>query len=113
MQSSREARSYRLPRTRFAPSPTGYLHIGNAYSALLCQAWAGKHHARLLLRMEDIDASRCRDEYARAIKEDLRWLGIRWQGEVRCQSRHAADYRRALERLREMDVIYPCFCTRR
>ena len=100
-------------RTRFAPSPTGYLHVGNAYSALMCQAWAGKHHARLLLRMEDIDTARCRDEYARAIMEDLRWLGIRWQGEVRYQSRHAADYRRALESLRQMDVIYPCFCTRR
>lgn len=98
--------------TRFAPSPTGLLHVGNAYSALVCQQWARRHHARLLLRIEDIDATRCREEYVRAIIEDLRWLGIEWHGKPRRQSEHMDDYRRALERLRAMGVVYPCFCTR-
>jgi len=98
--------------TRFAPSPTGLLHVGNAFSALTCEAWARRHHARLLLRIEDIDATRCREEYVRTIIEDLRWLGIEWHGDIRRQSEHLDDYHRALERLREMGVVYPCFCTR-
>jgi len=100
-------------RTRFAPSPTGLLHVGNAYSALQCQSWAESHHASLLLRIEDLDHTRCRPEYAEALLEDLRWLGIRWHGEVIRQSRRRGKYRQALNRLREMGVIYPCFCTRR
>lgn len=102
-----------LLRTRFAPSPTGYLHIGNAYSALVCQQWAEQHHAELLLRIEDIDFTRCRPEFAAGLIEDLEWLGIRWQGEVRYQSRHLDAYADALERLREAGLVYPCFCTRR
>ncbi len=98
--------------TRFAPSPTGWLHVGNAYSALICQQWAERHRARLLLRIEDIDTTRCREEYMRAIADDLAWLGIRWHGEIRRQSEHLADYRRALARLRDMGFVYPCFCTR-
>ncbi len=100
-------------RTRFAPSPTGLLHVGNAYSALMCQAWAEEHHAQLLLRIEDIDHTRCRSEYADAILEDLGWLGLQWQGPVRYQSRHLDAYQQAIIQLRDMDVIYPCFCTRK
>jgi len=99
-------------RTRFAPSPTGLLHVGNAYSALCCQQWATSHHGELLLRIEDIDTSRCRPEYSEAILEDLSWLGLTWQGPVRRQSEHMQDYTEALGHLRDMGVIYPCFCTR-
>jgi glutamyl-Q tRNA(Asp) synthetase len=99
-------------RTRFAPSPTGLLHVGNAYSALTCQRWAEQHHAELLLRIEDIDTTRCRPQYTDALIEDLCWLGLRWHGPVRRQSEHAADYAHALDRLRQKELIYPCFCTR-
>lgn len=100
-------------RTRFAPSPTGYLHIGNAYSALLCQQWAQRYQAELLLRIEDIDFTRCRSEYAAGLTEDLEWLGMSWNGEVRYQSKHLDAYAHALGRLREEGLVYPCFCTRR
>lgn len=100
-------------KTRFAPSPTGLLHVGNAYSALCCQRWAEKHHAELLLRIEDIDHTRCRSEYADRIIEDLSWLGLQWQGEVRRQSARHTAYRAALARLETMGVLYPCFCTRK
>jgi len=100
-------------RTRFAPSPTGHLHVGNAYSALLCAQWAETHHAELLLRIEDIDFNRCRPEYAADLIEDMRWLGLRWQGDIRYQSRHTNDYAQALEKLRQQGLVYPCFCTRR
>lgn len=99
-------------RTRFAPSPTGLLHVGNAYSALRCQQWADRHHGELLLRIEDIDTGRCRPEYAEAILDDLSWLGLTWRGSVRRQSEHMQDYAEALGQLRDMGVIYPCFCTR-
>jgi glutamyl-Q tRNA(Asp) synthetase len=100
-------------RTRFAPSPTGLLHVGNAYSALICQQWAERHGAELLLRIEDIDHTRCRPHYSDAIIEDLAWLRLNWQGEVRLQSKRHAAYRAALERLDAMGVLYPCFCTRK
>lgn len=99
--------------TRFAPSPTGLMHVGNAFSALICQQWAEQHHARLLLRIEDIDFNRCREEYMDAIIEDLRWLKVGWHGDVRRQSEHIPDYQQALRHLRDMGMIYPCFCTRR
>jgi glutamyl-Q tRNA(Asp) synthetase len=99
--------------TRFAPSPTGYLHLGHVYSA-----WQGWRRARgdggrFLLRLEDIDRTRCRAEFAAAIIEDLTWLGLCWDGPVRHQSEHFDDYRGALDRLEAMGVLYPCFCTRR
>jgi glutamyl-Q tRNA(Asp) synthetase len=99
--------------TRFAPSSTGYLHLGHAYSAL--QGWqaARRGGGRFLLRLEDIDQTRCRGEFAAAIIEDLAWLGLAWDGPVRRQSEHFADYRGALDRLAAKDVLYPCFCTRR
>ncbi|WP_149536289.1 tRNA glutamyl-Q(34) synthetase GluQRS [Siccirubricoccus phaeus] len=98
--------------TRFAPSPTGLLHLGHAYSAL--RAWRAAREAggRFLLRLEDIDATRCRPEFAAAILEDLAWLGLDWDGPVRVQSEHWGEYRRALDRLAARGLLYPCFCTR-
>jgi glutamyl-Q tRNA(Asp) synthetase len=99
--------------TRFAPSPTGYLHLGHVRSAL--EGWRAAREAggRFLLRFEDIDLARCREEYAAAITEDLAWLGLDWDGPVRRQSEHFDDYRAALDRLGGLGVLYPCFCTRR
>jgi glutamyl-Q tRNA(Asp) synthetase len=94
--------------TRFAPSPTGYLHLGHAYSAWL--AWRRADIFRL--RLEDIDTTRCRPEYAEAILEDLRWLGLDWDGEVRVQSQHFPEYARALGKLQQRGLLYPCFCSR-
>ena len=102
-----------LTVTRFAPSPTGYLHLGHVRSAL--EGWRAARGAggRFLLRVEDIDQTRCRGEYATAILEDLAWLGLSWDGPVRKQSEHLDDYRDALDRLEALAVVYPCFCTRR
>ena len=99
--------------SRFAPSPTGYLHLGHVRSAL--EGWRAARAAggQFLLRLEDIDRTRCRDEFADAIVEDLGWLGIDWDGPIRRQSEHLADYRAALEQLDAAGVLYPCFCTRR
>jgi glutamyl-Q tRNA(Asp) synthetase len=97
---------------RFAPSPNGYLHLGHAYSALFNANMARPSGGRLLLRIEDIDIARCRPEYEAAIYEDLAWIGFKWEGPVRRQSQHLADYGQALDSLRERGVIYPCFCTR-
>ncbi|HEU0215191.1 MAG TPA: tRNA glutamyl-Q(34) synthetase GluQRS [Stellaceae bacterium] len=99
--------------TRFAPSPTGYLHLGHVRSA-----WEGWHAAReaggrFLLRIEDIDTGRCRPEFDAAIQEDLAWLGLGWDGPVRRQFEHFDDYRAALARLDEQGLLYPCFCTRK
>ena len=99
--------------TRFAPSPTGYLHLGHVRSALEGWRAARRDGGRFLLRLEDIDRTRCRDEYAAAILEDLAWLGLNWDGPVRKQSEHFDDYRAALDQLDAMGVLYPCFCTRR
>jgi glutamyl-Q tRNA(Asp) synthetase len=98
--------------TRFAPSPTGYLHLGHAYSALLAWRRAREVGGRFLVRLEDIDATRCRAEFADAALADLAWLGIDWDGAVRRQSAHFADYRAALDRLAARGLVYPCFCTR-
>ena len=100
------------PVFRFAPSPNGYLHLGHAYSALLNFDAARRRGGRLLLRIEDIDESRCRPEFEAAIYEDLGWLGIRWEPRVRRQSEHLGDYRRALDRLSDMGLIYPSFESR-
>src|SRR5579862_314325 len=99
--------------TRFAPSPTGYLHLGHVRSA-----WEGWHAAReaggrFLLRIEDIDRGRCRPGFDAAIREDLAWLGFDWDGDVRRQSEHFADYQAALARLDAQGLLYPCFCTRK
>ncbi len=99
--------------TRFAPSPTGFLHLGHAHAALFAQQAARKAGGRFLLRIEDIDQSRCRPHYEAAITEDLRWLGLAWDGPVMRQSDRFAVYRRALERLQGRGLLYPCFCTRK
>ena len=98
---------------RFAPSPNGYLHLGHAYSALLNHDMARERGGRLLLRIEDIDASRCRPEYEAAIYEDLDWLGISWQLPVRRQSEHFADYEATLAKLEAQGLIYPSFESRK
>ena len=98
--------------TRFAPSPTGYMHLGHAYSAVIAWRAAREAEGALRLRIEDIDRGRCRDEFEHAILEDLAWLGIDWEGPVRRQSEHLADYAAALEELSRQGLLYPCFCTR-
>jgi glutamyl-Q tRNA(Asp) synthetase len=98
--------------TRFAPSPTGYLHLGHAFSTLHGWKRARDVGGRFLLRLEDIDPTRCRPEYADAIQEDLAWLGLDWDGPVRVQSRHLAEYQAVLDRLAGEGLVYPCFCTR-
>ncbi len=98
--------------TRFAPSPTGRLHLGHAYSAALGHACARAAGGRFLLRIEDLDQTRSRPEHVAAIEQDLRWLGLDWDGESLIQSRRGAAYSAALDRLRGEDLVYPCFCTR-
>jgi glutamyl-Q tRNA(Asp) synthetase len=98
--------------TRFAPSPTGHLHLGHAFSALFAWRRAREAGGRFLLRLEDIDPGRCRPEFAPAILEDLAWLGLDWDGEVRVQSRHLSAYRAVLDDLAARGLLYPCFCTR-
>ncbi|MBI5131609.1 MAG: tRNA glutamyl-Q(34) synthetase GluQRS [Rhodopseudomonas palustris] len=100
------------PVFRFAPSPNGTLHLGHAYSALLNADLARACGGRLLLRIEDIDATRCRPEYEAAIYEDLSWLGIAFEPEVRRQSDHLALYRDAVERLAARGLVYPAFESR-
>ncbi|MEA2838189.1 MAG: glutamyl-Q tRNA(Asp) synthetase [Bradyrhizobium sp.] len=100
------------PVFRFAPSPNGYLHLGHAYSALLNFDLARRCGGAFLLRIEDIDATRCRPEYETAICEDLEWLGIAWETPVRRQSEHLADYRKAIEKLSAQGLVYPGFESR-
>ncbi len=99
--------------TRFAPSPTGYLHKGHAFSALTAHEAARETGGRFILRIEDIDQTRCRPEYEAAIHEDLGWLGLQWEQPVRRQSDHLADYEAALERLKARGLLYRCFRTRK
>jgi glutamyl-Q tRNA(Asp) synthetase len=98
--------------TRFAPSPTGRLHLGHAYSALLAHRFARESGGTFLLRIEDIDPGRTREEHVAGIQQDLAWLGIDWDGPVVRQSERLHLYRAALERLTERGLVYPCFCTR-
>ncbi|MEO1660700.1 MAG: tRNA glutamyl-Q(34) synthetase GluQRS [Pseudomonadota bacterium] len=99
-------------RTRFAPSPTYYLHLGHAASALQVWRWADEIGAEVLLRIEDIDTTRCRPEYTEAIYEDLRWLGLEWPAPVRTQSDHFSDYAACVEALTRRGLTYRCFRTR-
>ena len=99
--------------TRFAPSPTGRLHRGHAFSALTAWQAARDAGGRFLLRIEDTDFTRCRPEFEAGVREDLAWLGLDWEIPVRRQSDHRADYDAALERLRQMGVLYRCFRTRK
>ena len=100
------------PTFRFAPSPNGYLHLGHAFSALLNFDLARQTGGRFLLRIEDIDATRCRPEYETAIYEDLAWLGLAWEEPVRRQSEHFDAYRAAIGRLRRAGLVYASFESR-
>jgi len=99
--------------TRFAPSPTGFLHLGHAASALFAWRQAQEEGGTFLLRIEDIDSSRCRSSYVTQIFEDLRWLGLHWPQPVLYQSQRMAVYRQALDVLQAKGLLYPCFCTRK
>ncbi len=99
--------------TRFAPSPTGYLHLGHAYSALFAWEAARQSGGAFRLRIEDIDRQRCRPEFEQATYEDLRWLGLDWDGPARRQSDHMDTYADALAELCRLGVAYPCFCSRK
>src|SRR6201996_4563586 len=99
--------------TRFAPSPTGWLHKGHAFSALTAFEAAKAEGGRFILRIEDIDATRVRPEYDAGLLEDLAWLGLDWEEPVRRQSQHMADYQAALDALRARGLVYRCFRTRR
>ena len=100
------------PTTRFAPSPTGLLHLGHARAAMVAWRRAREAGGRFLVRLEDIDSSRCRPEYETAVLEDLGWLGLDWDGPVRRQSDHLPEYRAALNALAARGLLYPCFCSR-
>ncbi len=100
------------PVLRFAPSPNGRLHLGHALSALTNQALARRFGGKLLLRIEDIDPTRCRPEFEQAIHDDLAWLGIVFDGAARRQSDHLSDYAEALGNLQGRGLVYPCFCSR-
>jgi glutamyl-Q tRNA(Asp) synthetase len=99
--------------TRFAPSPTGFLHLGHAFAALTAERAGARNGGWFLLRIEDIDITRCRREYEQAIKDDLHWLGLEFEEPVRRQSEHFADYAAALKTLDDRGLLYPCFCTRK
>lgn len=98
--------------TRFAPSPSGKLHLGHALSAVLAHEFARLEGGAFLLRVDDIDGTRSRPEYVEAALADLDWLGLRWDGEPLYQSERLALYEQALARLSAADLLYPCFCTR-
>lgn len=100
------------PILRFAPSPNGRLHLGHAYSALFTARCAGQLGGKFLLRIEDTDTTRCKPEFTEAIFEDLRWLGLDWPEPVWRQSQRFDVYRAFAERLRDMGLLYPCFCSR-
>ena len=107
-------RSNGMPvRTRFAPSPTGRLHLGHAYSAHVARDFAKAHGGEFLLRHEDIDGTRVREEFVAGIEEDLRWLGLGWDGPALRQTERRAAHDEALDSLRSRGFAYPCFCTRR
>jgi len=99
--------------TRFAPSPTGYLHLGHAYAALFAAELARRSGGKFLLRFEDIDITRVRDHYYDEIESDLRWLGLSWEAEVITQTERQSAYDVALERLKQLGLVYPCFCSRK
>ena len=97
---------------RFAPSPSGRMHLGNVFSALLAWLSVRSQGGEMVLRIEDLDPDRCRPEYAETLKDDLRWLGLDWDREQTPQSRRTAVYAEQFDRLRERGLIYPCYCTR-
>ena len=102
----------RIMRTRFAPSPTGYLHLGHALAASEAFGFAKRNGGECLLRIEDIDHTRCKPDYTQAIYEHLDWLGFDWPKPVHVQSEHISSYQNVLESLKERELLYPCFLTR-
>lgn len=100
------------PVFRFAPSPHDHLHLGHAYSAMLNAKMAAEMGGRFLLRIEDIDSTRCNPDFEKSIYDDLRWLGLEWETPVRRQSEHFSEYRNALTRLADMGLVYPAFLSR-
>jgi glutamyl-Q tRNA(Asp) synthetase len=100
-------------RTRFAPSPTGRLHLGHVFAAQVARSLARGSQGEFLLRHEDIDVARVREEWYREIEDDLRWLGLTWDGEPLRQTSRTAAYNEALDELRNRGLAYPCFCTRK
>ncbi|MEO6359025.1 MAG: glutamate--tRNA ligase family protein, partial [Sphingomicrobium sp.] len=101
-----------MTTARFAPSPTGRLHLGHAYSAVLGHRRAQEDGGQFILRIEDLDQTRCKPEFVAGIEQDLDWLGLDWSGEPLVQSGRTHAYASALDDLRARDLIYPCFCTR-
>ena len=99
--------------TRFAPSPTGKLHLGHAYSALYSEKIARENNGKFIVRIEDIDKTRCKQQYVDCILEDLNWLGVKWCDEVLIQSTRIEQYQLASKKLLSLGVLYPCFCTRK
>ncbi len=99
--------------TRFAPSPSGYLHLGHAFSALFAMKIAAVSGGKFFLRIEDIDRDRCRLNFEKAIYEDLRWLGVSWEPEVYRQSERLSVYKEAIQKLDSIGMLYPCFCSRK
>lgn len=102
----------RMIVTRFAPSPTGYMHLGHAFAAITAHDTAKRSGGRFLLRVEDIDSSRCRAEFEQAIHEDLVWLELNWEKPALRQAERFDAYRGALAQLDSQGLLYPCFCTR-
>ncbi|WP_022704490.1 tRNA glutamyl-Q(34) synthetase GluQRS [Pseudorhodobacter ferrugineus] len=98
--------------TRFAPSPTGPLHLGHAYSAIFAHDTARAHGGQFLLRMEDTDLDRSKPEWASSIVTDITWLGLSWDGPIHTQSRRITNYNQRLERLVDRGLLYPCACSR-
>ncbi len=113
MTTKRTADAALQPVFRFAPSPNGQLHLGHAFSALTNARLARRFGGRLLVRIEDIDTARCPPAFIAACLDDLAWLGLEWEEPERRQSRHFADYEAALNELRDRELVYPCFCSRR
>ena len=97
---------------RFAPSPSGRMHLGNVFAALLAWLSVRSQNGEMVLRIEDLDPDRCRPEYAETLKEDLRWLGLDWDREQTPQSRRTAAYAEAFARLEAQGLVYPCYCSR-
>lgn len=102
----------RLVVGRFAPTPSGRMHLGNVFSFLMAWLSAKSQSGAIVLRMEDLDTQRTSEEYARLLRQDLRWLGLHWDEETAPQSQRSQVYRRHFEQLREQGLVYPCYCTR-
>ena len=97
---------------RFAPSPSGRMHLGNVFSAMLAWLSVRSQNGEMVLRIEDLDPDRCRPEYAETLKDDLRWLGLDWDREQTPQSLRTEAYAKEFEKLAELGLVYPCYCTR-